>query len=278
MELIKLVTAKRSRWSDIFHVALNIGYAMVLFILVTPSVDLPYIALLLVILSKWRVAAVRPRFWFANFQANFVDFMVGVSVWALMVLSAPNSEWVAAILALFYAGWLVIIKPHSSQKWVLLQAAIGQFIAFTALFSFAHLFEVGQILKDTTLITVFFAWTIGYMSARHALSAFHNEDERAFLGLIWGVVLAELAWLLHHWTIAHPLYQIPGVPEGRLLMLPQPAIIITLLSFGVIKVYEALHRPADKRIAKDTKRALIFVLSALLILFLYNIRADLTAL
>lgn len=278
MELVRLVTTKRSRWSDILHVVLNIGYAFLLFVLVSPGVDLPLIALLLVVLSKWRVIAVRPRFWFANLQANSVDFMVGVSTWALMVLTAPHSGWVAAMLALLYAGWLVVIKPHSTQRWVLLQAALGQFMALTAMFSFAHLFEYGQILRDSSLLTVILAWTIGYMSTRHALSAFHGEDERTFLSLGWGMVTAELAWLLHHWTIAHPLYTVEGVPDGKLLMLPQAAIVITLLSFAAIKVYETLHRPDDKRAAKDTKRALIFVFSALLILFLYNIRADLTAL
>lgn len=278
MELIKLVTARRSRWSDILHVILNIVYALLLFVLISPSIDLPYIALLLVVLSKWRVMAVRPRFWFANFQANFVDFMVGISAWALMVLSAPSSEWVAAMLALLYAAWLVIIKPHSTQKWVLAQAGIGQFVALTALFSFAYQFGFGQILKDSSFLTVLLAWTIGYMSARHALSSFHGEDERAFLSLIWGVVVAELVWLLHHWTIAHPLYKISGVPDGRLLMLPQPAIIIALLSFATIRVYQTLHRSEDKQAVKDTRRAIIFVFGALLILFLYNIRADLTAL
>lgn len=278
MELIKLVTAKRSKWSDILHVVLNIGYALLLFLLVSPGVDLPYIALILVVLSKWRVVAVRPRFWFANIQANFVDFMVGLSALALMILSAPNSEWVAAMLALLYAAWLVIIKPHSTQKWVLAQAATGQFVALAALFSFAYQFVLGQVLPDSSVLTVVLAWIIGYMSARHALSAFHGEDERAFLSLIWGVVVAELAWLLHHWTIAHPLYQVDGVPEGRLLMVPQPAIIVSLLAFAALKVYVILHKPDDKRAAKDTKWALIFVFSALLILFLYNIRADLTAL
>ncbi len=278
MELVKLVTSRRSRWSDILYVALNVGYALLLFFLISPEVDLPWLALVLVILSKWRVVAVRPRFWFANIQANFGDFMVGLSVWALMILAAPNSQWVAAMLALFYAAWLIIIKPHSSQRWVLIQAAIGQFIAFTALFSFAHQFEIGQILKDSTLVTVLLAWIVAYMSARHALSAFRNEDERAFLSLVWGVVVAELAWLLHHWTVAHPIYKLPGIPDGKLVMIPQIAIIVTLLGYAAIKVYEQLHYVEDKRQAKDTKWAIIFVLTALLILFLYNARADLTAL
>src|SRR6478735_8680014 len=117
MELIKLA-ARRSRWSDVIYNLLNVAYAVTLFIFVSPGVDLPYLAYALVFLSKWRVIAVRPRFWFANLQANLVDFMVGISVVTLMLLTVSATPWVAAMLAVLFAFWLTVLKPHSAQKWI----------------------------------------------------------------------------------------------------------------------------------------------------------------
>jgi len=269
MELIKLVTARRSRWSDLLHAALNTAYATLLFFLITPEIDLPLLALALVFISKWRVVAVRPRFWFANFQANFVDFMVGVSVWALMMLTATASPWVAAMLAVLFAVWLIAIKPHSTQRWILLQAGIAQFVSLLALYSFAHTFEFGQFVKDSTFLTVVIAWAIGYMSARHALTAFHNEDERAFISLAWGFVVAELSWLFHHWTIAYAIYQSDSIRADAQLMIPQGVIIITLLSYTAVNVYALLHHSHENRDMRRVRSSITFSAAVIVILLLF---------
>lgn len=279
MELIRLAASKRSRWSDALHMLLNVSYAALLFILVSPGIGLTSLAIVLVFLSKWRVFAVRPRFWFANIQANAVDFLVGLSVVALMYLTAVSAPWVAVTLAVLFAGWLVVLKPHSSKKKVLLQAAVTQFVSLTALFSYAHHFQFGSVLTDTTLLTVIGGWVIGYVCVRHALSAFSDETERAFLSLIWGFVIAELAWLYHHWTIAYSIYQQDSGRGDQQLMIPQIAIIVTILSFVVMKVYELLQNPDSKKAASDVRSAVIFgtLVSALLLLF-FNGSLDFTSL
>jgi hypothetical protein len=277
MELIKLA-ARRSRWSDIVYILLNIAYAVALFVFVSPGVDLPYLAYSLVFLSKWRVIAVRPRFWFANVQANFVDFMVGISVVTLMLLTADTMPWIAAMLAVLFAVWLLALKPHSAQKWVLVQAGVAQFISLTTLFSLAHNFELRPILTDSSFLTVVFAWVIGYMVARHALSSFRGEEERAFLSLLWGFVIAELSWLAHHWTIAYSIYQSAG-GTGQQLMVPQIAIVITLLGFVAVKWYEAFHLTDDKKALKSARSATIFSFSVIAILLVFfNGSIDITAL
>jgi hypothetical protein len=277
MELIKLA-ARRSRWSDVVYILLNIAYAGALLVLVAPGVDLPYLAFALVFLSKWRVIAVRPRFWFANVQANFVDFMVGISVVTLMLLTAASTPWVSVLLAVLFVFWLLVLKPHTVKRWILIQAAVAQFISLMALFSLAHTFELKPIITDSSFLTVVLAWVIGYMSARHALSSFRGEDERSFLSLIWGFVVAELAWLTHHWTIAYSIYRDTGAAE-RQLMIPQIAIVVTLLSFAVIRWYEAMHSPDDKKAAKDARAATIFsgVAIAILLIF-FNGSLDITSL
>ncbi|MEO5499367.1 MAG: hypothetical protein ABIR46_02625, partial [Candidatus Saccharimonadales bacterium] len=268
MELIKLA-GRRSKLSDIVYILLNVAYAVSLFILVSPGVDLPYLAFTLVLLSKWRVIAVRPRFWFANLQANFVDFLVGISVVTLMILTAASTPWVAALLSVFFAFWLLVLKPHNAQKWVLLQAAIAQFISLMALFSFAHSFELKPLLTDSSFLTVVIAWLIGYMAARHALSSFPDEDERSLLSLIWGFIVAELAWLAHHWTIAYSVYGDMAGSSDRQLMIPQIAIIVTLLGFITIKWYEAIRKIEDKRLNAEARSATIFAVIAITILMLF---------
>ena len=78
MELLKTVK-RRTFWSEVAYYVLNIGLAAALLVIVQ-TIQSPYPALALVILSKWRVIAVRPRFWWANIQANTVDIIVGISV------------------------------------------------------------------------------------------------------------------------------------------------------------------------------------------------------
>lgn len=277
MELIKLA-ARRSRWSDVIYILLNVAYAVALFIFVTPGVDLPYLAYALVFLSKWRVIAVRPRFWFANLQANLVDFMVGISVVTLMLLTVSATPWVAAMLAILFAFWLTVLKPHSAQKWILVQAGVAQFISLTALFSLAHTFELRPILTDSSLLTIVAAWIIGYTAARHALSSFRGEDERVFLSLLWGFVIAELAWLAHHWTIAYSIYQSAQV-AGQQLLIPQVAIVTTLLGFVALRWYEAFHYTDDKKAFKAARSATIFSFSVIAILLVFfNGSLDITSL
>lgn len=278
MELIKLA-ARRSRWSDVVYVMLNIAYAAALFVLVTPGVDLPYLAYILVVLSKWRIIAVRPRFWFANLQANFIDFMVGISVVTLMLLTAASTPWVAALLAVLFAFWLLVLKPHTAQHWMLIQAGIGQFISLTALFSLAHSFEFKPFITDSSFLTVVLAWVIGYMTARHALSSFKGEEERSFLSLVWGFVVAELAWLAHHWTIAYSIYRDASATADTQLMIPQIAILVTLLGFVTVRWYESFHSPDDKKAARDARSATIFTGVAIAILLIFfNGSLDITSL
>lgn len=277
MELIKFAT-RRSKWSDVVYILLNIAYAIALFILVLPGVDLPYLAYVMVLLSKWRVIAVRPRFWFANFQANFIDFMVGISVVTLMLLTIASTPWVAALLAVLYAFWLLVLKPHTAQRWIIIQAAVGQLISLTALFSLAHGFELKPIITDSSFLTVIVAWIIGYMSARHALSSYKDEDERSLLSLVWGFIVAELAWLAHHWTIAYSIYRDTGEVGGQ-LMIPQIAIIVTLLSYVVIRWYEVMRSPDDKKAFRDARSATVFAAAVMAILLIFfNGSIDITAL
>lgn len=231
MELIK-AASRRSRIGEITYDILNVAYAGLLFVLVL-NFDPPVLAFVLVLLSKWRVFAVRPRFWKANIQSNLIDTIVGVSAVGLLWLTS-GQVMVQIIIAALFAAWLVILKPRSKKQWVLLQAGVGQFVGLTALFSIAHL------LPDVAVVVL--AAIVGYATARHVLTAFSAESERMLLSLTWTFVVGELAWLSYHWTISYSI--------GPQLAIPQIAIIAGLIAFIAITLYEAHENDGKIRFAE----------------------------
>ena len=259
MELIKSAS-RRSRLGEVAHIALNLAYAAVLFGLVL-AYQPPYLAYLVVLLSKWRVLAVRPRFWFANVQANSLDLFVGLSVVTLMWV-ANGAVGVQLILTAFFALWLTVIKPHAKRRWVIVQAGIMQAISLTALFSFAHV--------ATASVATIVGWLIGYITARHALTSFKDEEDRTLLSLAWGLVVAELSWLSYHWTIAYTL-------SGE-LKIPQIAIVVGLLGFLAMKVYGSLQHNDNQIALRDIRWPLTFVVLVLALLLIRFNGMDMTQL
>lgn len=219
MEFLKL-SQRRTFISELVYILLNVALAVGVLVLVL-AVDSPYAALGLVLLSKWRVFAVRPRYWFANLQANLVDIIVGVSVVALLFV-ASDALVAQIILTLLYAGWLLAIKPRSNRFMVSVQAGVMVFIGVTALMTVAY--------GWSSSITVLGMWLIGYSAARHVLLSY-DEAHTSFYSLVWGLVIAELGWLTYHWSFA---YALPGAGGVQLV---QAAIIALAISFFAEQVY-----------------------------------------
>lgn len=246
MELIKSA-ARRSKVSDVVYVILNLVLAAAVLGL-TVAFQPPYVAYLLVLISKWRVFAVRPRFWWANLQANMVDLFVGISA-VTLIWQASGTLIIQILLAVLYAGWLLMLKPRSSRKFVVLQAGVSQFLSLTALFSVAH-------YLDSSIIVIACA-LVGFVTARHVLTSY-EEDDSLLLSAIWGFLIAELGWLCYHWVVA---YEITAT-----LLLPQVAIIAGLFSFVAIRFYDAKFH--DKSIVKAVRAPFLFSFAVLAILLL----------
>lgn len=233
MDLLKLV-ARRSFVSEAIYLLLNVALAIGVWFLVA-YFNSPLMAYGLILVSKWRVLSVRPRFWFANIQANAVDVLVGLGFATLLWMSSASLV-LQGILTLLFIGWLLYLKPRSSKTAVATQAGVAQFVALTAVFSLTYSLDVG--------IAVLLAWVIGYSSARHILSAF-EEKLTVLLSFVWGFVLAELTWVAFHWNIG---YSIPLTTAD--LRLPQIAIISSLLSFIVLQYYKALSVEGEKPVLR----------------------------
>lgn len=255
MEFLKLVR-KKSFISELTYALLNIALAIgvTLIIFYTNSLLLAVIA---VIISKWRVFAVRPRYWWANLRSNMVDFTVNLSVvihmYGIHTSSIPEASKlpIMAGLTLLYIGWLLFLKPRSKRAYVLAQAGVAIFLGSTALFTAWYDWPVSVVVLGM--------WINGFTAAQHALSAYEKETHSLFLSLVWGFVIAEIAWVSYHWAIAYPLPFIGNV------MIPQVSIIVTLLSFTAYKIYDSLYKH-DKVRSSDVLLPILFTIGITLVL------------
>ena len=255
MEFLKLVR-KRSFLSEAVYTVLNIALAIAVVVVIRYTGSVGF-AIGLVVLSKWRVFAVRPRFWWANLRSNLVDFIVSIGfVFHMYLVNDANIAdsrklLLLGILTVLYIGWLLIVKPRSKRVYVALQAGVAVLMGTSALFAISFNWPVS--------IVVIFMWLIGYTAARHVLSSYDDETHGLFLSLAYGTILAQIGWVAYHWTIAYNL------PLTSNLHIPQVAIIVTLLSFLAYKSYDSFHKNAKIRTV-DIILPLLFTLSVILVL------------
>ncbi len=255
MEFLKLVR-KKSFLSELTYALLNVALAVAVTLIVyyTSSILLAIIA---VIISKWRVFAVRPRYWWANLRSNMVDFTVNISVvlhmYGIHVSTLPDGNKLAimAALTILYIGWLLFLKPRSQRKYVIMQAGVAILLGSTALFTTLYDWPVS--------IVVIGVWINGFTAAQHALSSYDKETHALFLSLVWGFIVAEISWVAYHWVVAYPLPLFNGV------MIPQISIILTLLSFLAYKIYDSLYHH-DKVRSTDILMPLLFTIGIIIIL------------
>jgi hypothetical protein len=253
MELLRS-RIRRSKLGELAYVAINALLPIVLLLLVH-NFDSIYPALALVLLSKWRILALRPRFWWINIKANAVDLMVGISVVGLLYLSMASLP-VQIVIMIGYGAWLLWLKPRSSLHAILLQAGTAQFLGITVLFS------ISTILFEP--LVVLGCWIIGYATARHVVTSF-EEDSVDFISCLWGLVVAQLGWLLYQWTIVYDV----GLP----VKIPQISLMLLVISFVVMRVYRAVKQ---RRLADASVRMNVIFAMVLLAIILIFARWDIT--
>jgi hypothetical protein len=225
--------------SHFLHLGLVLVLPVAIFILV--QLDFPQVAFSLVVLSKWRMFAVRPRFWAANIRGNAVDLMVGLSV--VVFMHQTDSYVFRLSWALLYAVWLLAIKPRSSTLMVSLQAFIGQFTALMAL----YLTWSNEPLAVLSVLTGLFC----FLAARHFLDTF-DEPYAKMLSYVWGYFGAALGWLLSHWLLFY---------HG----LAQPTLLLSTLGYGMAALYYLDH---NDKLNKSLRRQFIFVMLAIVVVVL----------
>lgn len=214
----------RGGFSQIFHVGLMAFFPLLLLLLV--RLDFTPLALGLVLVSKWRMFAVKPRFWLANLRANAVDILVGLSI-VLFIAHNAGSIWQLA-WTIGYVGWLTVIKPGSSTVYSSAQAMIALLLALTSLFMVAGDAPLGVLVVAVGAIC--------YMSAHHFLDSF-DEPFKKFLSYMWAFIGSALTWVLCHWLLFYGI-------------LAQPTLILVVLGYGLAGLYYFDHHDRLSRIIK----------------------------
>ena len=117
----------RNAISSLTHLILNLSLAVASTALTVISGSW-ILGVVLVLLSKWRVIAVRPRYWWLNIKANLVDYTVGISLALLVYLAGTEglNAW-HVILTTIYAFWLIVVKPQSETVWTEVQSFFAIF-------------------------------------------------------------------------------------------------------------------------------------------------------
>lgn len=223
--------------SHALHLGLLILLPLAVFILVRLGDTFIKLAYAMVLLSKWRMFAVRPRFWPAIVRANSVDIIVGLSV--VLFMNHTQSQLLQLLWAVLYGVWLIYVKPATSMFMTTLQAGVGQLCGLMAV----YLVWAGQPLYVLVLAT----GAICTLAARHFFDTF-DEPYAKLLSYFWGYIGASLAWLLGHWLLFY------GV-------LGQPTLMLSVIGYSLAGLYYFDH---NEKLSSGIKMQFVFVMIAIL--------------
>jgi len=252
MDLLKS-SKRRSFLSELVYIVLNVGLAVAILAVVL-AIESPLPAFALVLLSKWRVLAVRPRYWMAHIKANLVDIIVSLS-YVVLLYAAGGAFFLQVGLSALFVVWLLFIKPRSKRTFIAIQAGTALFFGVTALMTVSY--------DWSSLPVVLGMWVIGYATGRHVLTSY-EDPHSSFYSLVWGLVVAELGWLTYHWTFA---YSIPGFGGVKLA---QAALIVLAIGFVVERAYGSYHQHGTIKSSDLTLPVLLSVSVILILVFFFN--------
>jgi hypothetical protein len=218
-----------------FHIGITALLPLLVFIFV--RIDLESVAFALILLSKWRIFAVRPRHWLAHMRTNAVDIVFSLSILAFMTNTSSMS--LQLIWVLVYEAWILFIKPGSNVIWVSIQALLAQAFGLTALF----------VAFDDASLAVYILGVaaILYFSARHFFGSFDEKNYQVY-SWTWTLFGVCLAWILGHWLLFYG-------------PIAQPAVFLSVIGYGLAALYYLAE--TDKS-SKLIERQVIFVMAAVI--------------
>lgn len=253
-----MIRKGRNALSSLTHILLNIALAITSTTLTVISGNWIF-GVLLVILSKWRVVAVRPRYWWLNIKSNLVDFTVGLSLVLLVYLSGTENGLTIwhIILTVIYAVWLVVIKPRTETIMAEVQSLFAVFFGtFTAAIIASNV---------DPIVGVVICFIIGFGASRHVLVQ-GEEHDYTLTTFIFGLMLAELSWIFYHWSIVYNI----RVMESTIVV-PQLPIAATTMFFVLSRGYKSAVRHDGKIRVDDIALPAIFsALLMVVMVFLFS--------
>lgn len=213
-------------WGRLAHLLLSVAVPVAVLLFV--RLELAWLALAVVLASKWRVIAVAPRHWLANFRTNSPDLIVNFSFIVLLMRAATLPANI--LLVGLYVIWLVWLKPQSRELYVGLQSLVTHFLGLSALF------WVSDSLNEVFVVLI--AWLIALSAGRHFLSHFEEPLMRV-MSYGWALFVAEIIWLANRWLVIYPL--------SSDIVVPQVAVVVTLIAYILGTFYLLSQRGVLKR-------------------------------
>ena len=246
------IRKSRNALSSFLHAVLNIllGIGSVFATIVSGSWIIGFI---LVLLSKWRMFAVRPHYLWLNIKSNLVDLIVGFSVVLLAFFAGTSTLPVHYILGAVYVLWLTVVKPKTTETWNLIQALFAIFIGTTAV-------TILSASYDSVFVSLL-EFVVGYGAARHVLAQNNNMNDRGYPALIFGILFSEIALLCHSWLIVYTFIK-AGV------IIPQLAIILTIFAFMTERIYRSVESRDGKLKFKEVAVPVIFSIVVLAVIII----------
>ena len=246
------IRKSRNALSSVLHVIMNIllGIGSIFATIVSGSWIIGFI---LVLLSKWRMFAVRPHYLWLNIKSNLVDLIVGFSLVLLAYFSGTSLLPVHYILSVVYVLWLTVVKPKTSEIWNRIQALTAIFLGTCAVCI--------MCASLNSVVPVILEFIIGYGAARHVLAQNNNMSDSGYPALIFGVFFAEVALLAHSWTIVYAFMSL-GV------IIPQLALILTILGFMIERIFHAVEERDGELRFKDIALPVSFSLATLTVILI----------
>lgn len=204
-------------------------------------IDFISLAILLILLSKWRIFAVRPRYWVANIIANGVDIIVGIAF--VLFISSTTSQWWQLAWTALYTAWLIWLKPMSDVLSVSAQAMIGQLLGLAVLYLKFGDASLPGLVAGT--------WLVAYLAARHFLTSF-EEPQAPLLAHSWAYFAAGLAFVLGHWLLFYGT-------------IAQIIILLTVIGYGIAALY---YLDAAQRLTGSIRRYMLSIMLVIVVIIL----------
>lgn len=176
------------------------------------------------------------------------QLLAGVST-VLMIAVYPR-VLSQAVVGIAYLGWRFWLDQYTKRAADrnLVTTLIGQAIVFESIFLAASIWDVPKI------VVLVMVWLAAFAGSYHLLIS-RQERTAAVLAAAWALIATEVAWVMLSWLVSYTIL-------SGYLIVPQPAIILTVLaySFGSIYMAQRQNQLGKKRLTEYLLIGLVIIL------------------
>ncbi len=204
------------------------------------------VGILFLLAIELRTDLRRPKI--SSFVHATPQLLAGIAA-VLMIAVYPRvvSQIVVSIGYLAWRIWLDQYTKRAADR-NLITTLIGQAIIFESIFLTAAIWDIPKI------VVLAMVWLAAFAGSYHLLLA-RQERTAAVLAAAWALIATEVSWVTLSWLVSYTIL-------GGYLIVPQPAIILTVLaySFGSIYLAQRQNQLGKKRLTEYLIIGLIIIL------------------